>query len=187
MAFPNASEIATDTWTVGALQKTQRGLNCCPITCNSKPAVYQLTSLSEPLLAPWGASAFKDPEATRLNVDANLDENPKLQEALERVDAWAQAALTTAGMHGVYKPLVVANAKYPPRLRMKMATAGQHATRLWSSEKQPIQDADLRGARIVPVVQFSKLWQASGMTGLTCDLKHAIVESSAAAACPAMF
>ena len=187
MAFPNASEIATDGWTVGELQKTQRGLSCCPISCDSKPAVYQLTSLSEPLLTPWGASAFKDPEATRLNVDANLDEHPKLVETLARIDEWAKDTLKKAGMEGAYKPLVVENAKYPPRLRMKMATAGQHATRLWSPDKLAIPDADLRGARITPIVQFSKLWQASGMTGLTCELKHAIVQTSAEAECPNMF
>ena len=184
MTFPNSSEIKTDVWVVGEQQKSQRGLSYCMITCNSKPAVFQLTSLTEPMLTPWGASSFKDEQMTRLNLDVNLDEHPKLQEILAKVDEWAKTAATSAGLRGEYKPLVMQqNVKYPARLRMKIAMTGQHAARLWNTNKQPIVDTDLRGARIVPVVQFSKLWQVSGMTGITCELKHAIVENSQAE-CP---
>ncbi len=86
MTFSDSLEIKTDAWTVGEPQTSQRGLGYCTITCNSKPAIFQLTSLSEPLLTPWGASSFKDEQATRLNLDANLDEHPQLREILSKID-----------------------------------------------------------------------------------------------------
>ena len=68
--------------------------------------------------------------------------------------------------------------EYGTRLRIKVSTTGVGAGMLWTPNKErlgTVKEFDTRGAYIVPVVGFTKVWYMGGLHGVTLELKHAIV------------
>ena len=169
----------------GQAQKTPRGLLVASISLSDgRPAAFQLTEKDAPLFCPWGASSFQ--EGSRLNVDLDLAEHAPLQGKLAAIDQWAQRTGEALGFTGTYKPMVTCKAPYPPKLRCKLSTTGNSATKFWDPEGTQYTNVELKGTRVVPVVRFSKIWSSNNMFGLTPELQHIVVYAPAADECPAM-
>ena len=178
----------------GQAQKTPRGLLVASISLSDgRPAAFQLTEKDAPLYCPWGASSFQ--EGSRLNVDLDLAEHAPLCGKLAAIDQWAQQAGEALGFTGTYKPMVTCKSPYPPKLRCKLSTVGTNTTKFWDPEGAQHTSADaqsaatvpqLKGARVVPVVRFSKIWSSNNMFGLTPELQHLVVYAPVADECPAL-
>ena len=164
------------TFTLGAVQTSKRGQKFAPV-CSNAP-LYQLTTMEKPLYCPFGASVFKgDGTETRLNLDIRLDDESKA--LFESLDAAFQKLI--GPQKSTYHPMLHDDGEYGTRLRIKVSTAGMNAGQLWSKDKTKlgtVKDVDTRGAHLVPVVGFSKVWFMGGMHGVTIELKHAIVSSA---------
>ena len=117
-----------------------------------------------------------------------LEEHAPLQGKLAAIDQWAQRTGEALGFTGDYKPMVTCKAPYPPKLRCKLSTSGAAATNFWDTDGLQLTDAELRGARVVPVVRFSKIWSSNNMFGLTPELQHIVMLSAPPVAeeCPAL-
>ena len=167
------------------IQKTSRGLLVASVSLSDgRPAAFQLAERGDPLYCPWGASSFQ--EGSRMNVDLDLGEHAQLCGKLAAIDQWAQRTGEALGFTGAYKPMVTSKEPYPPKLRCKLSTVGNAATKYWDPEGEQHTSAELRGARVVPVVRFSKIWSSNNMFGLTPELQHIVVYTPVADECPAM-
>ena len=177
MAFPLLGKVDFSTWTVGELATSSRGQKSAPVFADSRPTPHlQLTAAAHPMTAPFGASAYNDPEATRLNCE--LDLSPDHVTHLTKLDDWAKARAKDLGLRGEYKACVGLDKHGNQRTRVKVSTTGVHAARFWDSMRTPLgtaKDLQLQGASIVPVVAVKSLWTMGGMYGLTLGLRHAVV------------
>ena len=169
----------------GQAQKTPCGLLVANISLSDgRPAAFQLTEKDAPLFCPWGASSFQ--EGSRLNVDLDLAEHAPLCGKLAAIDQWAQRTGEALGFTGTYKPMVTCKEPYPPKLRCKLSTVGNAATKDWDPEGEQHTSAEVRGVRVVPVVRFSKIWSSNNMFGLTPELQHIIMHVPVEEGCPAL-
>ena len=183
--MPLLETLDIESLAAGPAQKTPRGLLVANISLSDgRPAAFQLTEKDAPLYCPWGASSFQ--EGSRLNVDLDLGEHAPLQGKLAAIDQWAQRTGEALGFTGAYKPMVTSKEPYPPKLRCKLSTVGNNTTKFWDSEGLQHTSAELRGARVVPVVRFSKIWSSNNMFGLTPELQHIVVYAPVADECPAL-
>ena len=177
MAFPLLGKVDFAQWTVGELTTSTRGQKSAPVFADSKPSPHiQLTDVAHPMTAPFGASAYNDPEATRLNCE--LDLSPAQVAQLGKLDEWAKARAKELGLRGEYRPCVGLDKHGNQRVRVKVSTTGVHAARFWDTVRTPLgtaKDLQLQGASIVPIVAVKSLWVMAGMYGLTLELRHAVV------------
>ena len=171
MPYPLLTESAT--FTLGDKQSSKRGQQFQAI-CSETP-LFQLTAIDQPYYCPFGASVFKgDGTETRLNLDVRLDERSTALFAA--LDAKFQGLI--GKQDSKYHPMVHNDGEYGSRLHIKVSTTGPQAGILWTPEKKrlgTVTDFDTRGASIIPVVGFSKVWYMGGMHGITLELRHAIV------------
>ena len=99
MAFPLLGRVDFSTWTVGELATSSRGQKSAPVFGDSKPCPHlQLCTTQSPMHCPFGASAYNDPEATRLNMELDLSDQQCDQ--LGKLDEWARARAKDLGLRG---------------------------------------------------------------------------------------
>ena len=164
------------TFALGEIQTSKRGQKFAPI-CASQP-LWQLTSLDDPLYCPFGAGVFQEKGTeTRLNLDVRLSAASLATfEVLDK--RFKEQIEKKYKLKSSYHPMIHDDGEYGARLRMKVSTQGMTAGMFWSPTKErlgTVKDIETRGARIVPVVGFSKVWMMGGLHGVTLELRHAIV------------
>ena len=176
MPFDLLSKSALDALHVGEVQTSKRGSKFCLIDFAGENLLWRLSQ--EPLHSPFDAGVYQgDGTETRLNLDIRLDEESKA--LFESLDTAFQKLI--GPQKSTYHPMLHDDGEYGTRLRIKVSTSGMKATILWSKDKArlgTVKDVDTRGAYLVPVFGFSKVWFMGGMHGVTLELKHAIVSSA---------
>ena len=169
--YPLLSENAK--FTLADVQTSKRGQKFAPIC--SDVLLYQLTTADKPFYCPFGANVYKgDGTETRLNLDCRLDDDNK--ELFTRLDEYFEKLI--GPQKSAYHPMVHDDGEYGTRLRIKVSTVGANAGILWTPKKErlgTVKDFETRGAYLVPVVGFSRVWYMGGLHGVTLELKHAIV------------
>ena len=164
---------AQTQFTLQGVQTSKRGQKFAPIV--SPAPLWQLTSIDAPLFCPFGANVYKgDGTETRLNLDCRLDDHNK--ELFTKLDEYFEKLI--GPQKSTYHPMVHDDGEYGTRLRIKVSTVGAGAGILWSPTKErlgTVKDFETRGAYLVPVVGFSRVWYMGGLHGVTLELKHAIV------------
>ena len=78
---------STMDWELGNVQTSSKGIRSAPLTnADGSPIIVQLTGAHNPLIAPFGSSAYNDPTAVRHNICFRCDQD--LEEKIKRVDAY---------------------------------------------------------------------------------------------------
>ena len=79
-------------WSIGDVVTSSKGNKTAPITdVKGEPIFLQLTTPKEPLTAPFGASAYNDPQATRKNICFRCTE--ELEQTISAIDHYMEAYL----------------------------------------------------------------------------------------------
>ncbi len=87
------------------LQVTKRGQKATNITFQGGlPPLVSLTTSKCPMIAPYGASTFQDPDAVRLTMELVVLDSQV--EKLKEIDTWAEPRAKELGCKGEYKGLM---------------------------------------------------------------------------------
>ena len=169
------SEVTFDSWHVGDVVTSSRGVRSASITADGQPIFLQLTPHAEPLTTPFGASSFNNEETNRKTLDFRC--TPELQEFLGRLDEWARLYLADnserlfKGKVPEYRPCLQKKGDYTPTVRCKLNVAGQKACRFWSERYEKIEmPGDLRECGLVPRVQAKSLYVMGREVGLVLEV-----------------
>ena len=158
-----------------------KGVKTSAASLRGGPLEFLLTD-NEFLRAPFGASAFQDPTATRLTLELTVTNSPALP-LLQAVDAWVVEYAISHGLFDgwsaeevrrTYHSPLQTSEKYPDiRLRTKIDTAGVGACKWFTHpEKEQVQyDAlDLRESGLRPFIRFKGIWAQKNQWGLSLDV-----------------
>ena len=153
------------------------------------------------LRAPFGATAWDDPEAVRRNLDLT-DLPASVLDWFQKLDEWVIAYVTKnsarlfksakseAEVRHMYTSLVKpGKSDWPPTLRAKVNLSGPGAIRVWEKtgegelqrRKMP---EEWRNAKMEAVGTLSSLWIQAKFFGLVFTLTDAVVQEVAEAECP---
>ena len=145
--------------------------------------------------APFGASAFNDPQATRLTLELDISQSP----VLEAINLAEQAIIKKAHAMGIFegsiedavksfKSSVSFSEKYSAfRLRTKLNTVGAKPCRFFmhpDKTQVSYDDLNLRNSRVRPHICFKGLWKQGGQWGLQLEVLNLLVQSAADAPIP---
>ena len=76
-------------WLIGDVVTSSKGNNTAPITdVKGGPIFLQLTTPQQPLSAPFGASAYNDPAATKNNICFRC--TPELEQTIGAIDCYIE-------------------------------------------------------------------------------------------------
>ena len=89
--MPKSLDANFDTWQLGEIVTSSKGVKSTNLTADGQPIYVQLTSQCDPLSTPFGASSFNNEPTTRLNIDFRCTE--ELQSFLARMDSWVASYL----------------------------------------------------------------------------------------------
>ena len=169
-------------WQLGDVQTSPKGIRSAPLTdSKGNPIIVHLADLQKALTAPFGYSAFNDPNAALQNICFRADS--ELQEKIATVDAYmadyikTHAARLFKGKHMTYKPLLLLKDDYPALVQCNINVRGTKACRFWTPacERCEMPD-DLRECRLVPRVQFKSLGVMGSDVGLSVEVLDLIVD-----------
>ena len=157
---------------------------------NGEQPLWQLSS--EALYSPWQAGVFQKDSATetRQNLDLHLTE--EVRKTLEAFDAHFRDALKMHAPKAAYHPLVKEpdDPTFPCSLKVKVNACGPNACRFWQDDQTPLGDirtVKTAGAKIVPIINFSKAWFMGTQCGVTAELRAAVISHSTGATATDVF
>ena len=145
-----------------------------------------------PTSTPFGVSTFNNDDATRTNIEFTIcpsdDEkrnsiyNWALQHLASKPGNFFKKPVSKAELQELFKhPIVRKDAKYEPRLKCKIDTAGKGQVRCWDAKNERCDlPSDLRGYKLIPRVCFNHVWFMSkecGFVVLVTDLQLLECES----------
>ena len=150
------------------------------------PLPKRLTTPSDPLYSPFGASAF-DQTSTRLSMDFNIP--PDLRPWLEKLDKWAfekllkesprlfKRQVTKDELKLIYSPVIKKHEKngqeYPDSCKTKFSSG---KLRVWGFDHMPREPpASYKGCDLVPLVSVKNFWFSGNSCGLVLELTDIMV------------
>ena len=162
-----------------------KGVKTAAASWRGAPVEF-LLSHEEFFLAPFGASAYEKPDATRLNLEVEITNSPLLQIMQEAEQAIMKKAHADGLFEGTFedavknfKSSICFSEEYSQyRLRVKINTAGLRACRLFEApEKKRIEYSavDLRGAHVRPHLCLKGLWKQGSQWGLQYECLNLLV------------
>ena len=151
-------------WQLRDVTTSAKGIKSAPLTDGKNGSLtFQLTVPEHALHAPFGASAYNDPGATRKTICFRVHE--ELEACLSNVDAYMSDYIAKhanrlfKNKQMTYKPLLQLKEDYPALFRAKINIGGSKACKFWTPQYgrcDPPQN--LRDCGLVPVVCFRSLW-----------------------------
>ena len=176
-------------WQVGDIVTSAKGIRSAPLTDGKNNSLnFQLTKSDQPLQAPFGASAYNDPAATRKTICFRCHE--ELEASLSNVDAYMSDYIAKhsnrlfKGKQMTYKPLLQLKEDYPALLRAKINMSGSKACKFWTPQFGRCDaPPDLDKCGLVPRVCFRSLWIMGSDCGVTVDVTDLMCDT-ADEACP---
>ena len=172
---------------IGPLQ-SGKGCKTCNASLRSAPVRFLLSS-SEWFAAPFGASAYQDPKATRLNMELDVSGKEVLP-LLQAMDQWVVQYVIKTGIFEDMSAEDIAkqhhsclqyNDEYNAyRLRTKLNTEGMGACKWFSAgSREPVQFPSLvlRESVVQPVLWFKGLWKQNSQWGMSLDVIKCLVDS----------
>ena len=171
-----------------------KGVKTSAASLRGAPVEFLLSN-NEFFNCPFGASAYMQPDATRLNLEMDVSSSPVLG-ILEQAE---QAIIKKAHADGVFecsledavknfKSSIVYSEKYSAyRWRTKLNTSGGKACRFFlapEKNKVPYDELDLRNSSVRPHICFKGLWKQGGQWGLQFEVLNLLVQPCAEAPPP---
>ena len=182
------SEVTFDTWQVGDVVTSSRGVRSASITADGQPIFLQLTPQAVPLSTPFGASSFNDEATNRKSIDFRC--TPDLEQFLSRLDGFMERYLIEhaerlfKGKTPESRQCLQRKGDYTPTVRCKLNVTGQRACRYWSEHYARMEPPeDLRECGLVPRVQVKSLYVMGKEVGLVLEVTDMIC-SLPTAQCP---
>ena len=154
------------------LSQLQAGKGCktAAASYNGAPCKF-LLSADEWFSAPFGASAYQDPQATRLTMELDVT-GKAVQPLLQAVDRWVVQYVIEQKLFGdmsaediakQYHPCLQFSDKYNShRLRTKLNTEGMHSCKWFrhpDKDSASFASLDLRQSVLQPVIHFKGIWK----------------------------
>ena len=171
-------------WQLGDVTASAKGIKSAPLTDGKNGSLtFQLTVPEHALHAPFGASAYNDPGATRKTICFRVHE--ELEASLSNVDAYMSDYIAKhanrlfKNKQMTYKPLLQLKEDYPALFRAKINIGGSKACKFWTPQHgrcDPPQN--LRDCGLVPVVCFRSLWIMGSECGITVDVTDLMCDTS---------
>ena len=173
------------------LSQLQAGKGCKTAAAmyNGAPCKFLLSS-DEWFAAPFGASAYQDPNATRLTLELDVT-NKAVQPLLQAVDRWAVQYVINHQLFGdmsaediakQYHPCLQFSDKYQSyRLRTKINTAGMNSCKFFRHPDKDVASfasLDLRQSIMQPVIHLKGIWKQSSQWGLSLDVIKALIDAN---------
>ena len=166
-----------------------KGVKTANASLNGGPVEFLISD--EFLRAPFGASAFQDPTATRLTLELEVTSSPALP-LLQAVDEWAieyvsrnniLGSLTADEVARQYSSPLQVSERFPStRIRTKVNTCGTFGCKFYlHPEKKRAHWTDLdslRGAMIKPYIHFKGIWVQKASWGLILECKQLLVDQA---------
>ena len=161
------------SYTLGDVQTSSKGIKSAPLTDASGNPVFIVAQ--EHLSAPFGASAFNDPEATRKNICFRC--TPNIEAQFDEIDKYMESyALENAqrlfkGKAMTYRPCLQKKEDYAPLLRCKINTAGSKSCRFWTPMYSRCDaPPDLKDCLLIPRLLVRGLWIMGAECGLQVEV-----------------
>ena len=172
------------------LSQLQAGKGCktALASYNGGPCKFLLSS-SEWFAAPFGASAYQDPQATRLTMELDVT-GKAVQSLLQALDKWAVQYVIEQGLFPdsaedvakQYHSCLQFSEKYNShRLRTKVNTQGINSCKWFRHpDKTPasFESLNLRQSILQPVIHLKGIWKQSTQWGLSLDVIKALVDAN---------
>ena len=149
-----------------------------------------MLSADEWFAAPVGASAYQDPQATRLTMELDVT-NKTVQPLLQGIDRWVVQHVIEQRLFGdmsaediakQYHPCLQFSEKYNShRLRTKLNTEGMNSCKWFrhpDKDSASFTSLDLRQSVLQPVIHFKGIWKQSTQWGVSLDTIKALVDAN---------
>ena len=113
-------------YTLGDVQISSKGIRSAPLTDEDGQAVFIVSK--DELSAPFGASAYNDPDATRKNICFRC--SPEVERQFEQIDQYMTTYVQEhsqrlfKGKSMTYKPALQSKEDDTPLLRCKIHMSG---------------------------------------------------------------
>ena len=169
--------------------QTGKGVKTAAAPYNGAPCKFLLSS-DEWFAAPFGASAYQDPQATRLTMELDVTDKA-VQPLLQAVDRWAVKFVTDNKLFGdmsaediakQYHPCLQFSEKYNAhRVRTKINTEGLNSCKWFrhpDKESTSFASLDLRQSILQPVIHLKGIWKQSNQWGMSLDTIKALVDAN---------
>ena len=140
---------------------------------------------------PFGASAYQDPQATRLTMEIDVTTSSVLPH-LQALDQWAMRYVADRGVLDdmsaedvarTYKPCLQTSERYNTiRLRTKLNSTGNLSCQFFlhpDNTPTTFDKLDLRTSNIRPVIRLKGIWRQAGQWGLQLEVRKLLVDPQA--------
>ena len=161
------------SYTLGDVQTSSKGIRSALLTDSIGNPVFIVAN--EQLSAPFGASAFNDPDATRKNICFRC--TPAIEAQFDAIDKYMESYIQDncqrlfRGKAMTYKPALQTKEDYAPLLRCKINTAGSRACRFWTPMYSRCDaPAELKECSLLPRICVRGLWIMAGECGLQLEV-----------------
>ena len=156
-----------------------KGVQTAACTYNGAPLEFIMGT--EFFKAPFGASAYKNPEATRLNLELDVTQSPVLP-ILEQLEETVQKNVEVSS---VFHSNISFSEKYgSKRLRTKLNMAGHKRCRFFDMDRKRMEPGDLRNCSVRPHILLRGLWKQGNTFGLQLECLNLMVAPAEEEACP---
>ena len=197
---PRGNRSRTDAMELSQLDLTTLELpgpsRTCPVALvNGSAPVEFFLHKEEWFRAPFGASHFNNPEATRLSLEFDVSHSTALP-AMQALDEAIVAAALRQGLFKTkteqevresYHSLVVSAPKYNQlRFRTKFNTRGLALCYFWKHPERTRlnPEDDLKVVFLRPHLQLKSFWYENGKWGMSVDCLNVLVKTADDAVCP---
>ena len=174
---------------------SSKGVKTSACTIGGAPVEFLLHG-SDWFSAPFGASAYQDPKATRLTMELDVTKSdvlPLLQRLEQHLiqEAFASGIFENESQEEIAKkfhsPLSFSDKYSSMRLRTKLNTQGMKSCKFYESPsrtQKPFEAFDLRESVVRPFMALRGLWKQGGQWGLQYEVLSLFIEKGAVAPCP---
>ena len=169
--------------------QTGKGVKTAAASYNGASCKFLLSS-SEWFAAPFGASAYQDPQATRLTMELDVTDKA-VQPLLQAVDRWVVKFVIVNKLFGdmsaediakQYHPCLQFSEKYNShRVRTKINTEGLNSCKWFrhpDKDSASFASLDLRQSILQPVIHLKGIWKQSNQWGMSLDTIKALVNAN---------
>ena len=161
------------SYQLGDVVTSSKGIRSAPLTdAKGNPVFF---TCPKALDAPFGASAFNDPDAVRKNICFRCDDDTAHH--FLNIDAAIgsyiedNATRLFKGKNMIYKPALQTKEDFAPLLRCKINMGGTRACRFWNTDSvRCAPPEDLKGCMLKPRIHIRGLWIMGGECGLQCEV-----------------
>ena len=149
--------------------------------CTYNGAPLEFIMGTEFFKAPFGASAYKNPEATRLNLELDVTQSSVLP-TLELLEETVQKNVEVSAVF--HSNISFSEKHSSKRLRTKLNMAGHKRCRFFDTDRNMIEPPDLRNCSVRPHISLRGLWKQGNTSGLQLECLNLMVAPAEEEACP---